>query len=51
MSHPGTSRCQTPRHVRNGRVRDAEEDDVRVFLAHDDAPLAQAGGDGRTHAA
>src|SRR6476660_1917403 len=51
MSHPGTSRCQTPGHVQNRRVRDAEEDDVRVVLAHGDAPPAQAGGDGRTNTA
>ena len=51
VSHPGTSRCQAPRHVGNGRVRDAEEDDVGIVLAHGDAALAQAGGDGRTDAA
>ena len=51
VSHPGTSRCQAPGHVGNGRVRDAEEDDVGVVLAHGYAALAQAGGEGRTDAA
>jgi predicted ATPase len=51
VSHPGTSRGQTPGHAGNGHVRDAEEDDVGVVLAHADAALAEAGGDGRTDAA
>jgi hypothetical protein len=51
MSHRGTSRCQAPRHVGDGRVRNAEEDDVRIVLAHGDAALAQAGCDSRADAA
>src|SRR5207248_11727932 len=48
VSHPGTSRCQTPRRVRNCRVRNAEENDVGIVFVHDDAALAQASADGRT---
>ena len=39
---------QVPRRGRDGRVRDAEEDDVGIVFGHGDAALAQAGADGRT---
>jgi hypothetical protein len=51
MTDPGASHRQLPGHLGDGRVRNAEEDDLRVVVAHRDAALAQAGGDGRTHAA
>src|SRR6266516_2665935 len=51
MSDPAMSRCQAPGHVGNGRVRNAEEDDVRIVVAHGDAPLAEAGGGSGTDAA
>ena len=48
VSHPGPSRCQAPGHVGNGRVRNTEEDDVGIVLAHGDAALAETSAYGRT---
>jgi hypothetical protein len=39
VSDPGSSWCQAPRHVRNGRVRNAEEDEIGIVGVHGDAAL------------
>src|SRR5439155_4682179 len=44
---PALSRCQTPGHVPDRRVRHAQQDELRPVLAQLDAALLEARGDRR----
>jgi hypothetical protein len=51
VADPGLARGQTPGHLRNGPVGNAQEDDVGTVVEQLDAALREAGCNGRSDAA